>query len=119
MVLLSKKITSPARAYIAIASLFLLGFLLILVGARAGSSYLMGVGITICGICDCAGLSVSVNLAGNWLEAGMTASLLGQSISVAVCSMVMVFVDIEWSSVLIGASYVYCVACLYMHSQKS
>ena len=67
VIILSKKITSSSKAYIGIASFFLVGFILILIATRVENYYLMGVGITLCGICDCAGLSISGKLAGKWL----------------------------------------------------
>lgn len=48
----------------------------------------------------------------------MTAYNLSQCLAIAVSTMLMVFLQLEWIVVLMGVFYLYCVICLFMHIKK-
>ena len=63
---LSSKIKSPAKVYIGIASLFMISSVIVYIGTTQYNYYIIGLGVVICGLCDCSSMSVGLILAGKW-----------------------------------------------------
>ena len=57
-------------------------------------------------------------MAGEWRQKGITAYNLCQCLTVAVGTILMVFVETEWIMLVICCFYVFCVASLCVHMKR-
>ena len=53
VVLASKRISSPPKAFIGFSTLFIIAFGIIMLGSKLNSYYVIGVGVVLCGSTDC------------------------------------------------------------------
>ena len=112
VVVFSRKITSPAKTYLGIASLFIVAFGIVYMGSLLKNYYIIGLGAVICGVCDCSNMSVALTIAGNWEKKGITAFNIGQCSSVAISTMIMVFLNVPYIPILAIFFYIFCVGSL-------
>ena len=99
MVLASKRISSPSKAFIGFSTLFIIAFGIIMLGSKLNSYYDFRVGAVLCGITDCVCQSMGLIIAGMWEKSGFRAYILCQCLSVAISTTVMVFLEIQWIAV--------------------
>ena len=66
MIFFSKRITNAAKAYMGVASLFMISAWVIYLGSKTQNKYIIGAGAVIVGFTDCSSMVVALTLAGNW-----------------------------------------------------
>ena len=117
--LFSKKLNSPAKAYIGFSTLFIIASGIVLLGSKLNSYYVIGIGAVLCGTADCICESMGLTIAGKWGKAGFTSFILCQCLSVTVSTTAMVFLDIQWIAVYLGTCYLLCLGNLVMYLRKA
>lgn len=94
MIFLSGRIKDVPKLLPIINSLFIFSIAVIYSGAQLKNVYIIGIGIVLTGFSDCFSFSLSLTLAGEWQQAGITAFNIRQSLTVAVTSILAVFLSV-------------------------
>ena len=115
LAIFSSHMQSPAKAYLAIASGFIFGMLLILVGSYLANPIIISVGSFVVGVCDCMSLASGLALAGCWLKDGFTAYTLLQSYGVTIGNISMIFLPNLFIGMFISILYVACNISLLLY----
>lgn len=119
VVLVSKRISSPPKAFIGFSTLFIVAFGVVMLGSKLNSYYVIGAGAVLCGMTECICSSMGLIIAGKWEKSGFTAYILCQCLSVTVSTTIMVFLDIQWIAVYVGIFYLLCLGNLVVHLRTS
>lgn len=119
VIIFSRRIQSPAVAYICISSLFLCACGVVLLGSYLSSSHVIGLGAALCGICDCTSMSIGFTLGGTWHKDGITAVNICQCLTVAGSTLAMVFLPNLYIAVLVGVLYIACVVSLVLYIKRT
>lgn len=115
LAIFSSRMRSPAKAYLAIASGFIFGMLLILVGSYLANSIIISVGSFVVGACDCMSLASGLALAGYWEKDGFTAYTLLQSYGVTMGNISMIFLPNLFIGMFISILYAGCNISLLLY----
>ena len=118
MVSIEKKIKDTAKANIILNTVFLLFALIVYLGCVLQNLIIVVIGTLGIGFCDCAIIILTLSIAGNWTEKGITAYTMFQCITVSVVVIFIVLLPtyaiLIWTSVFYLAS----VASLVLYRKK-
>lgn len=94
VIFLAGKIERVERVLPIVNSLFIGAVGVIYLGSLLGSVWGIGLGVVVVGFADCFSFSLSLTLAGQWKQAGISAFNIRQSLTVATTTILAVFISV-------------------------
>jgi hypothetical protein len=104
--------------FILSTTLFMFSLLVITIGMIFSNVIIMGIGIVLSGMSDCLCFIIGLTLAGCWRRKGVGMFNAGQSLTVAISVMVMIFLPYYGAIIWMVIFYIWNVVGLLLYSKK-
>ena len=119
MIFSSPKIKDPALIFIFTSVLFMVSMLIVFMGSFYTNKYVIGVGVILTGISDCSCAILSMSLAGQWKERGISAFNIVQCLTTAFTIALITFLPLYAACIWMGCVFIFNIVSIHFYRSQA